>query len=473
MRQDSDFGGFGDFGGGDGGFSGGSDGFGGGGRSSGLTAESSRGFDFGGAVSQPAPQPGSGGLNVPMTAACLLGVTAVSFLVSWLMRGTVRNEWQMGLTFAAPFAALMLCAMLTEHATGRMTPSCSRGAQLICMAATIAGAFLVGVLAESLHQPVVERYDYVFMLDKSGSMVFENLDEPSRKAMHDMVAGMEEADRVGFVAFDNSIRASVPIGRLDAERRRRVEQAIETEIPIVTHSDGTMEGAGTDFSAAFEETRKLIETRSDQSHTVRVILVTDGDDQVIGSPTAFSAWMRQVNAGRKRVELCAVQLGGAMLPMVKDAVRGSGGLIYDNTNPAELLSALQEMDETITVDTLKATYAGKTADGRPNTQYKILTCVFLVILGLLCGLSLMVMFSLSGQFRFQVILSPLMGIAAFLLFNWGRLIGIAPAWICEAIAFSLFGLVLMRGNGLGAAPAVSKTAPPAQFPPDADGFGTF
>ena len=98
------------------------------------------------------------------------------------------------------------------------------------------------------------------------------------------------------------------------------------------------------------------------------------------------------------------------------------------------------------VDTLKATYEGQTSDGKPNTPYMILTCVLLIIQGLLCGFALKIMFSVQGQFRFQTILSPLMGLAAFLILNFGRFAGIAPAWICEGAAFSVLGCVFMREN---------------------------
>ena len=67
----------------------------------------------------------TGGLNAGMTVACLLAVAAVSFGIAWLMKDHVRNFWEMGLTFAAPFAALMASALLVEKVTSRMTPTCS------------------------------------------------------------------------------------------------------------------------------------------------------------------------------------------------------------------------------------------------------------------------------------------------------------------------------------------------------------
>ncbi len=56
------------------------------------------------------------------------------------------------------------------------------------------------------------------------------------------------------------------------------------------------------------------------------------------------------------------------------------------------------------------------------------------------------MFSSRGQFRVQVILSAAAGVAAFMLLNFGKSIGLAPAWVCEAVALSLFGLVFMNKN---------------------------
>ena len=67
------------------------------------------------------------------------------------------------------------------------------------------------------------------------------------------------------------------------------------------------------------------------------------------------------------------------------------------------------------------------------------------------------------------ILFALMGIGAFLLLNYGRYLGLSPAWFCEGLAFSLFGLVFMRENGMAAAGKQSRKA--AQPDPD-DSFGS-
>ena len=404
----------------------------------------------------------TGGLNVGMTVACFLAVTAVSFLTAWLLKDTVRNFLLMGVTFAAPFAALMCSAMAVEKATARMTPITSRNAQMICILVTVVAAFVIGCLAELLHQPVViehvePEYDYVIVVDKSASMSYNHIEEPSKKAINGLVASMEDVNNVGIVAFSKNLTNNTqPIRPLDENQRKRIKEIINKPT-----------GSGTNFSEAMRDAMKLVEDMPERTRTVRIILVTDGDWESIGNFDVFNAWAERLNSqtpGKKQVELCAIQLGSTpMLDMVKDAVNKTGGTIYDKVQADELAKQLLSLKNTLIipepVDTLKATYAGQTADGKPNTPYMILTCVLMILQGFLCGFALKIMFSYQGQFRFQTILSPLMGLCAFLLLNFGRYLGIAPAWICEAVAFSAFGLVFMRENLTTGRPAPRQPAP--------------
>ena len=388
----------------------------------------------------------TGGLNIGMAIACFLAVTAVSFLTSWLMKDAVRSFWQMGLTFAAPFAALMGSAMLTEQITGRMTPQCSRNAQMICILVTVAAAFAVGCLAEVTHQPVViektePEFDYLIIADKSGSMA-GSMEKSSREAIHDLIDTMEDGTNVGIVAFGSTVVGEQKISPLDSEQRAKLDDVINMKV-----------SGGTNFSDAMDRAMRLVEMMPERTRSMRIILVTDGDEMSRGNFDQFNIWASRLNAdpGQENIELCAIQVGDVpMLDMVKHAVNLSGGTIYDRVQAGELASQLHSLKVTTRisepVDTLKATYDGQTADGKPNTPYMILTCVLLIIQGVLCGIALKIMFSVQGQFRFQTILSPLMGLAAFLLLNFGRYTGISPAWVCEGIALSAFGLVFMREN---------------------------
>lgn len=441
------------------------------------------------------PAPPTGGLHISMTLVCFLAVTAVSFGMAYLMKDKVRNFFEMGLTFAAPFAALMGSALLTEHFACQMVPACSRKAQILFAAGTIIAAFVFGCLAEVLHQPVVEekwepQYDYVILQDKTVSMRFKKREEPCRKALHSLIDGMADENRVGILAFNDEIVGKAEIRELDEKQRSEIGKAIDTEIPMETvnkNNETIYVGPGENDSVALNAVMRMIDQMEESSRPIRIILVTDAEieyeldqnnnfkvdkngNRIIYREKenkrafeSFVKWAEKRNSeGTKpKVELCGIQLGSRMQDMVKDAIKRTGGQIFDQTKPEELAEKLGTLKSEVVipepVDTLKATYDGKTADGKPNTAYVILTGALLLLLGLLCGFSLMIMFSLRGQFRFQVILSAMMGLAAFALLNWGKSAGITPAWICEAIAFSLFGLVFMQTNGGMERTVVPKT----------------
>lgn len=403
----------------------------------------------------------AGGLNVPMTLACLIGVAAVSFGAAWLMKDRVRSFWEMGITFAAPFAALMISALTVESSTSKMTPACSRRAQTLFGTVTVAVAFIFGCLTVVLHQPVVithvePEYDYVIVEDKSGSMIFTEMEEPSKEALHTVLDNFESECRVGYITFGSEVTGEAEIHELDAGQREKISALIDQEIPVTDLGGGRMTGPGTQFTLAMRAAQRLVDSLPERVRPMRMILVTDGDDDSEGNFETFSQWAEKINEGPEEthVELSVIQLGNSVLPMVREAVQKTGGQIYDRTDPKELAAALGSLKSVLVipeaVDTLKATYNGQTADGKPNTPYVILTGIMLLLLGLLCGFSLMIMFSLRGQFRIQVILSALAGICAFLLLNFGRFLpGDFPAWICEGTAFSLFGIVFMRENLAG------------------------
>ena len=433
------------------------------------------GFDSeAGQKNQPNNRVTGGKWHIGLTISCLIAVTAVSFLVAFLMKDRVRTFLEMGLVFALPFAVLMGVTFLVEKATQKMTPITSRGPQLIFATVTVVVAFVIGCLAEILHQPVIiehvePQYDYLLLVDKSGSMDFTGIEDACNEGLKSLLDEMEAENRVGIIAFENEIAGQVEMKPLDEVQKARILEIIE--IPA---------WGQTNFGTLMNAAMQMVDRETDHSRTVRMILVTDGDEESLGDFNAFNTWAQEQNAsGEKQVELCAIQLGPTpMLDMVKEAVRVTGGTIYDRVDTSELARQLQSLKSTKIiperVDTLKATYDGMTADGKPNTPYMILTAALLLLQGALCGFSLMMMYSVNGQFRFQTILSPLMGICAFLLLNFGKTLGIAPAWICEGIAFSLFGIVFMRENQSGgAARQETKQTKPGAAPAADPGFDDF
>lgn len=104
-----------------------------------------------------------------------------------------------------------------------------------------------------------------------------------------------------------------------------------------------------------------------------------------------------------------------------------------------------------------------TADGdmirADSVTSQVLSGLMLLFEGLVIGLGMTLMLSLSGQKRAQIVLSPLMGIAAFILLKVTNLGDVS--WMTEAIALSLLGVVFMRSNRGGAHRAPAGRAPAA------------
>ena len=347
----------------------------------------------------------TGGLNSAMSIVCLLVVAGVSFLMAWLMKDVVRSFWQMGLTFAAPFAALMFSSLMVERNTHLMTPSTSIGPQRWFALATIVVAFAVGCLTVLLHEPVkimVGQYDYVLAIDKSWSMNGER-DRKCQEAVNKLIDGLSDNTRVSVVVFDDGILDSTDLLPLAADHRNRLSAAVAIR-----------PNGGTKFDPALNEARRIIDQAGDHNRPVRIVLLSDGD----GSFFTYKDFIQWAQNAPNKVELSAIQINGRTKNEVRSAVEATGGTIQDEasvdklgTNLGKVISSGNSED----VDTLKATYNGQTADGKSNTTYKIMSLVMLVLLGLLAGFSLMIMFSSRGQFRVQVILSAAAGVAAFLL----------------------------------------------------------
>ena len=85
----------------------------------------------------------------------------------------------------------------------------------------------------------------------------------------------------------------------------------------------------------------------------------------------------------------------------------------------------------------------------------------LLLEGLSLGVCISLMLSLKGQFRIQYIISPLMGLLAFVLlkFIWDNNDIMTTWWLKEGIAFSLLGIVLMNRNRSRGAARLSASRP--------------
>ena len=89
----------------------------------------------------------------------------------------------------------------------------------------------------------------------------------------------------------------------------------------------------------------------------------------------------------------------------------------------------------------------------------IITFIMLLLEGLSLGICLSLMLSSAGQFRAQYIISPIMGILAFVLLKlvW-KTEDLTNWWVAEGCCFSLLGIVFMKKNLFSRRTASSRIA---------------
>jgi energy-converting hydrogenase Eha subunit A len=447
-------------------------------------------FDFEDQHQQPKPG-GSGSLSWGMALTAFLSVAAVSFLVAYLTRYTEENparpSWVLAICFSAPVAALMLSVFLKEKIHPTMTPSSSRKYQLLLALASVLLAAVVGAMChvtnEEAHissrtvqkevktqkevpvqkqvkvqkQEVREGWsDVMIILDKSGSMkIGDNPpDPPCTQAVTDLVNMMDDDAQVALL-LDYQWNGNQPTYYIDFAPLAANRAAIREKAAI--------EPSGlTDFTKALQYACKMVESRKSSGRDLAIIYLTDGGDSLLVSDFVDRLKAKNVkfyyiyvgNSYSKDMDALAKQTGGkgidaTKLDHLKEDMREiTRTEVIETVEVMETVEVTEMVEVTETVEETVLVYSDALRDINKSPKAMAVTGGLLLVLGLLIGFTLTIMFSLQGQKRFQLVLSPLMAILAFLLLVFGD--KVIPEegrrWILEGIAFSLLGIVLMKSN---------------------------
>lgn len=417
---------------------------------------------------------GTGSLCWGMTLAAFLAVTAVSFLIAYLTRYTEENQarpiWMLAICFSAPVAALMLAVYLKEKIHPSMTPSSSRKAQFLLAIASVLLAASIGALChvsnEQAGQRTVQREvivqkevpvqkqeiregwsDILIIMDKSSSMNINSRDSVCTQAVIDLMNDMDDYTQAALLfdyGWDDDIDPKYHIDFAPLSKNRKsIQDMARTEPEGYTH-----------FSETLEYACKMVEKYQGSGKEMAIIYLNDGED--IFKPDSFANRLKA-----KNVKFYYIYVGDSRSKDMESLAKQTGGKSIDASKLENLKEDMKELVQIETLETVEVTeiqevteeitelvYSDALRDINKSQKAMVVTGVLLLALGILIGFSLTIMFSLQGQKRFQMILSPLMAILAFLLLVFGdRLI---PAeenrWILEGIAFSLLGIVLMRSN---------------------------
>lgn len=385
-------------------------------------------FDF----DQPKQQKASvqqGDWHVLLTVMSILIVGGLSFLMAYLTRDVAeRSLWLMGLIFVVPVAAMLLANLLVEFKTNAMTPRYIRGKQVVIAAIVIVATFLVGCLCDAIYlgsyvEPV--RSNTIFVLDKSTSMDDysfngKTMDIHCNNAVISCLESMPPTTEVGMVLFCNIVLDEEPMKPLsEPNHMARLREMANSGL-----------AGATDFYSAMNTALKLVRNSGSTSAT-QIVFVTDGADPTFKSYADSIA--KQCNDLNVRVDVIGIDSdAGSMLPVV----RATGGTIQNVTDVTSLsgvMSSIAVKD----MDMLRVN------DKMANRM----TGIMFVLEGIVLGLGLWLMFSVHGQLRFQMILSPLMGVLGLVVLKYmGYNSASSSWWVIEGLAFSLLGVVFMRRN---------------------------
>ena len=371
--------------------------------------------------------------HAAQTVTALLVVTALSFLMAYLTRNIQKRPiWMMGLIFMVPAAAMLFSALFVENATSAMTPSFSRKAQTIVALVATLLTFVVGCLSDLIYlQGFIQHDNVIFVLDKSSSQTELSIggntrDEDNKTALRRIIDQMSDGDLTGLVLFNDSVISSVPLAPLSQDQRAHILSSISTS-----------PSGGTYFYQPLNEALKMAESSSQaQKRKTKIVILTDGQEFQDNIAKSLCYNTADVIARCKAVNavISCVQTSTQMDTSVTTVISRTGGEgVYVN-NAAQLASTLSNISLS-DQDLLRS----------GDSSARVISLIMLLLEGLTLGFGLSLMLSVSGQFRIQLILSPLMGIAAFFLLKMmsGN---IKPYWIAEGAAFSLLGIVFMRRN---------------------------
>ena len=390
----------------------------------------------------------AGPWHAPLTFVTLLTVALASLIMAFATKGIdSRPAWLLALTFAVPSAVLMITVFLIEKATGAMTPSVSRRYQAGLAAAVVVMSGCIGYFGQVTNveaKQVGKAWsDVIIILDKSSSMKEQYngqaKDEMAMQAVHSLLEQMGDEVQVGLVIDRGSTEygsTSVAIGSLTQAHRDELLQEVNKTAYGNTYFDVAIQGALSMIPAGYE------------TGELAIIMVTDGN-----CPITTSLFQNRLTNGG--ISFHYIRIGAEENEDLTAMAVATGGMSLDVANESELFDSMKEITsrEVTTYDALR--------DIGLSSQAQTVVGILMLALGILLGISLTVMFSVQGQKRFQLILSPLMAVLSFGVLAFSSPYIASPV-IRETIAFSLLGIVVMRKNRSGGSHQNTTVISPAE-----------
>ena len=419
-------------------------------------------------ASSSSQRTGTGGWHWLLSLVAIVTVALLSFAMAYLTRRVEeRPVWMMGLIFMVPTAALMLAAMLVESATSAMTPGTSRKPQIILAVVATIATFLVGCICDLIYlagfrkppMPAQSVYNRVTVSDRLILVRDRTL------SMKENDAGQQAADAVSLIL--GRAGESWEIGFTDGTVSIAPQAAVpEVKQQLLDAANTVPDQGRLYYSTVLSEALAMA---AGGERTTRIVLFTDGAHP--WSENGDGDLTEEMTAAGVQV-WCVVPEGATLDPTLEKLVARTGG---KRLKPAEALAVTDRVEHVVFEEKVAPAEHQEELNlqldlvRNRDRSAQVITFVMLLLEGLSLGICLSLMMSSAGQFRAQYIISPLMGVAAFVLLKliW-KSDDLTTWWIKEGICFSLLGIVFMRKNLFR---SKAKTVKAAAAPADNDDWG--
>ena len=403
-------------------------------------------WEDGDSSASSAKRTGTGGWHWILSVIAVLTVSLFSFGMAFLTRRVEeRPVWMMGLIFMIPTAALMLAAMMVESATSAMTPGTSRKPQIIVAVAATVITFMVGCIcdliylegfrkpparAQSEYSKIIVSDRLVLVKDRTISMTENGADQRTVEAISAILDRAGESWEIGFTDGKDEIRPQPAT----PEGKQRLMNAAK-----IKPDQGRLY-----YRTLLENALKM---SAGGERTTRIILFTDGAHPWSENGDGD---LTEAMISSNTVLWCVAPEDTALDPVLVKLIERTGG---KTLRPSEVLIATDQLEYPCFEENVKPAEHQEELNlqldliRNRDRSAQIITFVMLLLEGLSLGICLSLMLSTAGQFRAQYIISPLMGVLAFVLLKlvW-KTDDLSRWWIAEGICFSLLGVVFMKKN---------------------------
>lgn len=246
--------------------------------------------------------------------------------------------------------------------------------------------------------------DVVILIDMSGSMRETDPNNERLEAAKQLVAGMNEENRISMFVFNDNITKVQDM----TEVTNSVKNDISSNIDKFKNPDGN-----TNIKGALNEGIKNIEDTAQNQRAAMVILLSDGED-TYGLKNSFNDTIKAYKD--RKIPVYTIGMNKSDFSLLKKLSRITGGnyySVYDAKNVRGIFNKIyKERDRRLLID-------NRNGMSESSAIYAVLRIILVALLGALIGLSVALTFDNRYTVKSFIIGGAFGGIAAGIILEVG------------------------------------------------------